>query len=432
MMTNDFPQGLSRRDLLRLFGAAGLGTLAVACAGPGAGGPKGGGAPAPGEVKGALSFAHWRAEDKAVFDKIISDFVGAHAGVTVRQDISPSNDYQSTALQRIKGGAIGDVFTAFRGAQFVNMVKAGLYSDLSGQTFVTNYDERLVSAGQDGGKQWGLPYQLVFNTPLANLDLLEKTGFAELPKDWDGFLAMCQQLKGKGIIPIAFPGGDPGNAGQLLNCMVMNNAPADDMFAKIESGELKATDDWYVKTLEQYAQLRPYFQPNAVGTAVEPAQQIFASQKAAFLATGSFHISAVRQLGAKFPIDLYAPITVPADQVKYQGVHNATFILGVSTASKNQATALEFVKALSDPKTATAYANGTAQHVTVKGVEYTDPDLKALEPWLSKPTLLAPRFQFNDLDIRAAVENAAVEVIAGKSPQAAAAAAQRIVDQKRK
>ncbi len=214
--------------------------------------------------------------------------------------------------------------------------------------------------------------------------------------------------------------------------MVMNNAPSDDMFAKIEAGEMKATDDWYVKTLEQYAQLRPYVQPNASGTAVEPAQQLFASQKAAFLATGSFHIKAVRKLGAKFPIGLYAPITVAAGQAKYDGIHNATFVLGVSTASKNQATALEFVKFLSEPQNAAAYANGTAQHVTVKGVQYTDPDLKALEPWLSKKTLLAPRFQFNNLDIRAAVENAATEVLAGKSPQQAAAAAQRIVDQKRR
>jgi raffinose/stachyose/melibiose transport system substrate-binding protein len=204
------------------------------------------------------------------------------------------------------------------------------------------------------------------------------------------------------------------------------------MFAKIEAGEYKATDDWYVQTLEQYAQLRPYVQPNATGTAVEPAQQLFTSQKAALLATGSFHISAVRKLGAKFRIDMHAPITVPEDRMKYEGVHNATFILGVSTASKNQATALEFVKLLSDPATAGAYANGTAQHVTVKGVDYTDPDLKALEPWLSKKTLLAPRFQFDDLDIRAAVENAATEVIAGKSAQEAAATAQRIVDQKRK
>ena len=429
---NEFPQGIARRDLLRLLGAVGLGASAVACAGPGSSGQRGGAAPATGEVTGSISFAHWRAEDKEVFDKLIADFVSAHSGVTVRQDISPSNDYQSTALQRIRGGAIGDAFTAFRGAQFVAMVKAGLYSDLSAQSFVGGYDPRLIESGKDGGKQLGLPYQLVFNMPLANTQVLEQNGFAKLPTDWDGFIAMCQELKARGIIPIAFPGGDPGNAGQLLNCMVMNNAPSDDMFAKIEAGEMKATDDWYVKTLEQYAQLRPYVQPNASGTAVEPAQQLFASQKAAFLATGSFHIKAVRKLGAKFPIGLYAPITVAAGQAKYDGIHNATFVLGVSTASKNQATALEFVKFLSEPQNAAAYANGTAQHVTVKGVQYTDPDLKALEPWLSKKTLLAPRFQFNDLDIRAAVENAATEVLAGKSPQQAAAAAQRIVDQKRR
>ena len=52
------------------------------------------------------------------------------------------------------------------------------------------------------------------------------------------------------------------------------------------------------------------------------------------LATGSFHISAVRKLGAKFPINLIAPITVTKDKAKYEGIYNATFILGVNTAGK--------------------------------------------------------------------------------------------------
>ena len=64
----------------------------------------------------------------------------------------------------------------------------------------------------------------------------------------------------------------------------------------------------------------------------EPLQQLFASGKAAMLATGSFHIGAVRKLGAKFPIGLIAPITVAADKAKYEGIYNATFILGVNTA----------------------------------------------------------------------------------------------------
>jgi raffinose/stachyose/melibiose transport system substrate-binding protein len=432
MSNNSLDTLISRRRLLHVLAVAGVGAAISACgAGPGSSGES---SKAPlktgGSIEGEFSFAHWRAEDKKVFDEIIAGFVKQYPNVRVQQDISPSADYQSTALQKIRGGAVGDVFTAFRGAQFVDMNKAGLFADLSGQPFVKNYDAKLIAPAAQAGKQMGLPYQLVYNMPIYNVRLFERVGVSEPPADWDGFLSLCAKLKRAGVVPIMFPGGEPGNAGQLLNAMVMNNAPSDDMFAKIETGEYKVTDDWFIKTLEQYAQLRPYVQPNATGTAVEPALQVFAQQKAAMLATGDFHIGAVRALGAKFPIDLIAPITVAAGQAKYEGIHNATFILGVSTRSKSQPAAVKFLEYLSKPEVAGAYANGTRQHVTVAGVQYTNQDLKATEPWLSRKTLLAPRFQFNDLDIRAAVENAATQVIGGTSPQKAASAAQRIIDQK--
>jgi raffinose/stachyose/melibiose transport system substrate-binding protein len=424
---------ISRRRFLHVLGVAGMGAAVSACgAGPGGSDESSRGPlQTGGSIKGELSFAHWRAEDKKVFDEIIAGFVKQYPDVRVQQDISPSADYQSTALQKIRGGAVGDVFTAFRGAQFVDMNKAGLFADLSGQSFVSNYEAKLIAPAAQAGKQMGLPYQLVYNMPIYNVDVFERVGVSERPADWDGFLALCAELKRAGVVPIMFPGGEPGNAGQLLNAMVMNNAPSDDMFTKIETGEYKVTDDWFIKTLEQYAQLRPYVQPNATGTAVEPALQVFAQEKAAMLATGDFHIGAVRGLGAKFPIDLIAPITVAAGQAKYEGIHNVTFILGVSTRSKNQPAAVKFVEHLSKPDVAGAYANGTSQHVTVAGVQYTNRDLKATEPWLNRKTLLAPRFQFNDLDIRAAVENAATQVIGGTSPQKAASAAHRIIDQKR-
>jgi raffinose/stachyose/melibiose transport system substrate-binding protein len=425
---------ITRRRLLQVIGSTAAAGALAACAGPGTqrtgGAPAGGGAKITGPVEGELSFAHWRAEDQKVFDQIIADFVSKNPEVTIRQDISPSNDYQSTALQRIRSGNVGDVFTAFRGAQFVNMVEAGIYTDLGGQGVVDAYDDRFIGPGRSDGQQYGLPYQLVFNMPVFNVDLFERSGISELPTDWDGFLAMCATLKGKGLVPLVWPGGDPANAGQLLNAMVMNNAPSDDMFARIESGEYKVTDDWFIKTLEQYAQLRPFVQPNATGTAVEPAQQIFARQRGAMLATGSFHMQAVRGLGAKFKMDLLAPITVPAAQAKYEGIHNATFILGINARSGEKPAGLAFLKHLSDPAVAAVYANGTAQHLTVTGVEYSSPDLKATAPWLERSTLLAPRFQFNDLDMRSAVEATAIEVMGGDSPEQAAEKAQRVVEQR--
>ena len=434
---------LSRRSLFTA-GAAVAGSALAACAlpgttragsgrpgGTGASGPAVLGPLAPGKAAGALSFAHWRGEDRAVLDGIIARFVAENPGATVRQDITPSSDYQSTALLKIRRGGTGDVFTAFRGAQFVAMIGAGLYADLSAQPFTDNYLPKLVRSGRDAnGNQLGLPYQYVFNMPLVNADLLARAGTGA-PADWDGFLALCEKLKGLGVAPIAWPGGEPANAGQLLNAMVMNNAPFDDMFTRIEAGTAKVTDDWFLATLRQYAQLAPYFQPGALGAASEPCQQLFAAGGAAMLATGTFHITAVRKIGAQFPIDLLAPITVGAGAARWQGVANATFLVGVSTASTQQESAARFVEFLSRPEIAGAYANGTVQHSTVAGVDYTNPDLKATAPWLDKPVLLAPRFQFVNLDVRSAVENACVEVVRGTPVEQAAQNAQTVVDQKR-
>ncbi|MFI7219891.1 ABC transporter substrate-binding protein [Micromonospora maritima] len=429
-MTYHLP-ALSRRRLLALGGLAGAAGFLTACAGPGGEENASASGGFDGPVEGELSFAHWRAEDKEVFAGIIADFVKKNPKVTVRQDISPSNDYQSTALQKLRGGSIGDAFTAFRGAQFTDIATAGVWADLTGQDLVGRYEPALVTAGAQNGKQLGLPYQLVFNMPVSNPELLAKAGYAEAPKDWDGFLALADALKRKGITPIAWPGGDAANAGQLLNVMVVNNAPSDDALAKVQSGELKVTDDWFLTVLRQYAQLRPYFQAGATGTGNEAAQQLFVQQKAALLATGSFQAAALRKLGATFPLDLLAPITTSADKARYEGVFNATFILGVNAKSTRKGAALAWLRHLSDPAVAGVYANGTAQHVTVKGVEYTNADLKAFAPWLARKTALAPRFQFTNLDVRGAVENAAVQVVGGTAPEQAAEAAQRVIDQKR-
>ncbi|WP_430541783.1 ABC transporter substrate-binding protein [Streptomyces thermocarboxydus] len=311
------------------------------------------------------------------------------------------------------------------------MVKARVYAPLTETELLDRYQKNLIGPGAQGGTQYGLPYQLVFNMPLANTDALDKAGHTSAPKDWDGFLQLLDDLAAKGYTPIAWPGGDSANAGQLLNPMVMNNAPTDDAFARIESGDYKVTDDWFLTTLEQYAQLRPYFQERATGSSTDATAQLFASGRAGLLATGSFQMASVRALGAKFPFDLVAPVTTTAAKAKYEGVFNTTFILGVNTASGVQPAAHAFLEFLSDPEHAGAYANGTGQHLTVEGVEYTNADLKAVEPWLTRKTLLAPRFQFLDLDIRTAVENATVAVVGGKKPAQAAEEAQRVIDQKR-
>ena len=139
---------LSRRRLLQ---AAGLGvatTTLGACAGPGAGGPSGDGKSGdtatkldPTKASGSISFAHWRGEDKAAFDEVVAKLKESYPDVEVRQDISPSNDYQSNALAQVRQGTVGDLFASFRGAQLTAMKDADLLVDLTDTGVAVKYEE---------------------------------------------------------------------------------------------------------------------------------------------------------------------------------------------------------------------------------------------------------------------------------------------------
>ncbi len=389
------------------------------------------------DLKGTkITFFHWRAEDKDVLTAIIKDFT-AKTGIEVEQSIKPSNDYQSQALQDILDGKPADVFTAFRGAQFFNMAKANggsVWLDLSNQPFVKNYNKDLIAPGQYEGKQLGLPYQLVFNMPLVNTDLLKLLNLT-LPANINDLQRFCQQVKAKGITPIAWPGG-VANAAQLsMNGMVMNAFPTDDAFVKIDTGVSKVTEFWMVKALQDFKDLAAdCFGDNPLGVKDDGALADFATGKALMLATGTFSMGAALKLNPSLKFGLYAPITTPVGQTpKWEGIYNSTFIVGVNARQKDakkQAAAIKFVDWLSQKENAAKYANGTSQHSTVLGVTYTTQELKDTGIWADKRVLLAPRFQFLNLDIRNAVENAFTAVAGGKDAKAAAEAAQAIIDQK--
>ncbi|OMF37825.1 ABC transporter substrate-binding protein [Paenibacillus sp. FSL H8-0548] len=376
-----------------------------------------------------ISFIHWRGEDAAVLDNIIKKFEEENKNIKVETQVFPSDQYQSTAQAKLLDGSVGDVFASFPGAQFEAIAKAGLFTDLSGASFLANFTSSLIESGQKDGKQLAVPYQLVYNIPIYNVKLFEKYGI-EVPKDWDGFLAAAEKLKQEGIVPIAFPGADIG-PGQFMNPMVMNNAPDEDIFVKLEAGEAQLTDEWWVKTLTQFKELndKGYFQKDALGTKGDAAGALFVQEKAAILATGSYQLVGNKKNNPDLQQGLIAPITVPADQAVFEGIHTTTFMLAVNSKSKHPEEAKKFLEFLSGKEIAGEYANGTGQNVTVKDVAYTSDELNAVAEWTSKKTRFQPRFTIKNAEVQKAVTSSIQAVLGGTEPAKAAADAQAIVNQ---
>jgi len=376
-----------------------------------------------------INFLHWRGEDVKALDTIIDKFETANPTIKVEMQTLPSDQYQSTAQAKLSDGSVGDVFASFPGAQFDALAKAGVFTDLSGSSFLDSFNGDLIAAGQQDGKQLAVPYQLVYNDPIYNVKLFEKYGLTP-PADWEGFLALCQKLKDNGIIPIAFAGADIG-PGQFMNTMVMNNEPSDDIFEKVEAGEAKLTDEWWVKTLTQIKELndKGYFQPDALGTKDAAAGALFVQEKAGMLASGSYQLAQNAAQNPELEQALLAPITVSAGEAKYEGVHTSTFMLAVNSKSKHPEEAKKFLEYLSQPDVAGEYANATGQNVTVDGVSYDSPELKVAEDWTSKKTLFQPRFTIKNGDNQKAVTNSIQAVLGGSAPEEAAREAQAVIDQ---
>lgn len=379
--------------------------------------------------KTTISFIHWRGEDAEVFNELISKFESENEDIKVDMTIYPSEQYQSTAQTMLKDGSVGDVFTSFPGSQFNIIQKAGLFADLSGEEFLSNFNESLIAAGNVDGKQYALPYQLVFNQPVYNVDIFEKLGLKP-PKDWEGFLALCETLKENGYIPIAFPGADIG-PGQFMNTMMMNNAPDEKIFDQLMAGEVKLTDEWWVKTLSQFKELedKGYFQQDSLGTKHDGAIALMAQEKAAMLASGSYAMAGVKSQNEKINLQLIAPITVSESEVVYEGIHTATFMLAVNSKSEKQEMAKKFIKFLSEAENASTYANGTGQHLTINDVSYESKELKDTIVWMDKNTRFHPRYLIPNIDVEKAITGSIQSVIGGTDPKSAAESAQKIVEQ---
>ncbi len=378
-----------------------------------------------------ISFIHWRGEDQAVFEEIIAQFEEENPNIKVEMNVYPSDQYQSTAQTLIRDGSTGDVFASQPGTQFEAIKNAGLFEDLSNEDFVSNFDENAIEVGQDEeGRQLALPYQMVFNMPVYNKGLFDELGL-EVPKSWSEFQEVADTLLEHDIIPIAFPGADIG-PNQFMNSMMMNNAKDEDIFAKLESGEESLTNDWWVKTLEDFQLLleKGYIQEDALGTNQDAAMAMVASGDAAMLATGSYHMASLKELNPELELDLIAPITVEEDEVEYEGIHTATFMLAVNSNSEKKEEAKAFIDFLSRPDIASQYANGTGQHLTVKDVEYESEELRNTAYWLSeRKTRFQPRYLITNSQVENAVLSSIEAVLGGQEPSKAAAEAQKLVEE---
>jgi multiple sugar transport system substrate-binding protein len=274
-------QGLSRRGLL----AAGAGTVAAAYGlrSPGAF------AAGLGSRADSVSFGSNASDPvpKTALGAVLKAFT-ASSGTPVKVNTVDHNTFQQQINSYLQGQP-QDVFTWFAGYRMQFFAQKNLLSPIDDvwASLKPNFSPALQAASKGlDGHYYFVP---IYNYPWAvfyRKSLFASKGY-KVPKTWDQFLALAQQMKSDGITPIAFTDKDGWPAMGTFDILNMR-INGYDFHVRLMAGK-EAWDSPKVKEVfNHWRQLLPYYSSGALGLTWEEGAQQMIQKKAGMYLLGSF------------------------------------------------------------------------------------------------------------------------------------------------
>jgi raffinose/stachyose/melibiose transport system substrate-binding protein len=380
---------------------------------------------------------------KAVWEKIATDYNAAHPGVKVEFKYLENEAFKAklpTMLQ--SADSRPELFYSWGGGVMQAQDKAGFLKDITAD--VAPWEGALSQTANDAfkvdGKVVGVPFEVGEVAFFYNKKLFEKAGVkAEDIKTWDDFLGAVKKLKAAGITPIVVGAGEKWPMHFYYAYLVMRiggeHALADAKAGK-DGGFKSATFVEAGKRLRELGALEP-FQPGYLATKHAESSGMFGDGKAAMDLMGQWLLGMQAPNSASGKGLAEEDIGILSFPIVSGGKGKATDTLGgvngwlVSKSAPPEA--VDFLKFFSQAKYADQAAAAAAYIPVVKGSEaaFTDPLFKRLASDLATTTYHQNYF---DQDLGPAVgrviNDASVAVAAGEmTPEAAAAAIQEAADQ---
>ena len=273
---------LTRRSMLRtsalgvaaVYGLAGCGDDDSTNATGGGGGEK---------ASGTVTFGSNQSDPvpKKALQTVFDDFTAA-SSVKVDVNTVDHNTFQEQINNYLQGTP-DDVFTWFAGYRMQFFAQRGLATDISGvwEKIGGNYSQAFKDASTLDGKQYFIPF---YNYPWAYFykkSVFEKNGW-EPATTLDEFKALCEEIKGKGMTPIAFGDKDGWPAMGTFDYINMRTNGYD-FHKSLMAGE-EAWDGPEVKQVfSTWAELLPYHQEGSLGRIWQDAAQTLNKDSAMYL-----------------------------------------------------------------------------------------------------------------------------------------------------
>ncbi|WP_432357255.1 ABC transporter substrate-binding protein [Sporosarcina sp. UB5] len=236
-----------------------------------------------------LTMYSWRPEDREAYEKFIKVFEDQNPGITVTFKPYKSTEYGTILTNALTAGQGPDIIQLrpYEGA--VSIIDAEYIvplDDIKGINDIS--DEYLTAARGSDGNVYGVPLSLNAGIIFYNKDVFEEHDF-NLPTTWDELLQVGEEMKAKGIIPIA----QAGKAAYLLSLThsVIGATSYDQSYIDdLLSGKADLTDERFVESVKRMEQLEGLFPKDFIALDDKDTQAMFYTGQAAMYINGSYRL----------------------------------------------------------------------------------------------------------------------------------------------
>ncbi|MFD0675786.1 MULTISPECIES: ABC transporter substrate-binding protein [unclassified Paenibacillus] len=381
----------------------------------------------PGGDPVKLTMYSWRPEDKAGYEALIGEFQKQNPDIKVEFKPFKSTEYNTILNNTLVSGSGVDILQ-LRPYDVATTLADGKY--LTALDKVKGVDQipdsYLAAAKGSDNKVYGIPFMLNNAVIFYNKKMFEEQGL-KTPETFEEFLAVCEKLKSKNIVPIA----QSGKAAYLLSMthsVIGESAYGGNAFVdSLLKGKSNFKDPGFVESISRMKKLEPYFPKDFIAIDDKDAQTLFYNGQAAMYINGSHRLETFEANKLDFPVDFFTGfVAKKGDQPNIVTWVDGSY--AVAKDSKYQEQSLKFMEFIASKTFGQMFSEKLTRVSPITGVEPTHPLLKKMASISSKnstPYLILTNFNLGTPPTKVTFEDSLQGMYLGRlTPEQVAEAVQ--------
>ncbi len=273
------------------------------------------------------------------FIDAIAAFEAANPGIKIEHNTTANEAYKTKIKAAMSSGEdLPDVFftwgMGFLG-EFVSADRVlnldeyyAAYSAELPQVMTTNvtYDNSV----------YGVPYSMSIVALYANMDLLKKAGWEDIPATYEDMMKCCEDLKAAGIVPFGVSGKELWCLSEYLEPLVIKSIGGAKL-RDIYNGKASWNDEGVVKAVAAFQEMveKEYFDPSAIALSNDEVKNNFIAGKYAFYQNGSWNNGDIgkSEIAANVKVGTF-PVLDPENATLMQMIGGPNNTLAVTASTK--------------------------------------------------------------------------------------------------